>query len=730
MKPVEKYVAIFFLLFSIGFNLWLYRAEPTTTIDPNDNAFQFALVERTYQMWDYASRVCPRNLLIINCKLSILSDHWVPNWAEGYNLPYYYSHVPQILIVGSYRLFHLPISLFQYYHYIIYVLLCFFPLSVFLATRVLRYSWFTAGIAALLASQISTDGLYGIDQSSFLWRGWGLSSQLFALIWFPLAIASIIQFVKTYQVSRIKYQVWLPVFFLTATTTGHLGIGMMAFLAIPIICLSQTLMSILEKQKQRIILEACIQAIKQIVLLALPPLIILSYWIVPALLNNNYHNISVWDPVWKFNSYGAKEVVTMLVNGQLFDFGRFPIFTMLIFIGLFATIQNGFSSIAFLFLFFLLLFFGRTTWGGLLNLIPGMSEFHQHRFLVGVHLAGLFLAPIGLTWIVSRFRPFIKFIIVIIFISIIVPQTIKYASYNTTLIHQANEAYIKAKPDFDLLLSTFYRLQSTSPGRIYALRGSEGKAFEIASTPYYMQLSTYGLPTVLWMPETWSMNSDTEQFFVEENISHYDLYNIRYVVTNPEKKSQPFWKLLKETEHWKLYGILKQVQDDNTGYITIGTAPSIVSAKKTDIINLIHLWIQSDYPKQLIFPELRSNEVTKLRTNDILPHFRMIDPTTYQTPDGVAHSLFAEIPSYLSPLSNLSDLVKITSQSDDTDMVFKATVEVKTPCPTCVVVLKQTYHPNWKVIINGKSTKTINVFPSFVGVRLETPGTYDIIFSY
>jgi len=108
----------------------------------------------------------------------------------------------------------------------------------------------------------------------------------------------------------------------------------------------------------------------------------------------------------------------------------------------------------------------------------------------------------------------------------------------------------------------------------------------------------------------------------------------------------------------------------------------------------------------------------------------MIDPTTYQTPDGVAHSLFAEILSYLSPLSNLSDLVKITSQSDDTDMVFKATVEVKTPCPTCVVVLKQTYHPNWKVIINGKSTKTINVFPSFVGVRLETPGTYDIIFSY
>jgi len=214
MKHREKIIAITLLCFSIGFNLWLYRAEPTATIDPNDNAFQFALVERTNQMWDYASRVCPRNLLIINCKLSILSDHWVPNWAEGYNLPYYYSHVPQIFIVGSYRLVSSIkyqvsgifsfMTLFTYYHWVIYFLLCFFPLSLFLAFRILKFPWFTAGIAALLASQISTDGLYGIDQSSFLWRGWGLSSQLFALIWFPLAIASIIQFVKTYQVSRIK----------------------------------------------------------------------------------------------------------------------------------------------------------------------------------------------------------------------------------------------------------------------------------------------------------------------------------------------------------------------------------------------------------------------------------------------------------------------------------------------------------------------------------------------
>ena len=303
----------------------------------------------------------------------------------------------------------------------------------------------------------------------------------------------------------------------------------------------------------------------------------------------------------------------------------------------------------------------------------------------------------------------------------LLPQTIKYATYNTTLIQQANEQYAEAKPDFDLLLATLKDLQKTNPGRVYALRGSEGKAFEIASTPYYMQLSTYGIPTVLWLPETWSMNSDTEQFFSEENASHYNLYNIKYIVAPPTKKPQAFWKLVKETEHWKLYTV------ETEGYISMGTSPSVVTSKKTDIINLVHLWIQSDYPKQQIFPQLGT---TNYEPRTSLPHFTMLDPVTYRTPDGLTHSLFAEIPVYLSPLSTLSDIVKIASQSSDTDMVFTATVELKKQCPTCVVILKQTYHPNWRATVNGKEVKPIIVFPFFTAIRLETPGTYDITFSY
>src|SRR5688572_11724303 len=95
---VESCIGLLMLLFAIGFNLWIYRLEPTAMVDPNDNTFQYALVDRTNQILDYANKTCSGFIVTrVICQASLLTDHWVPNWAEGYNLPYYYSHIPQIL---------------------------------------------------------------------------------------------------------------------------------------------------------------------------------------------------------------------------------------------------------------------------------------------------------------------------------------------------------------------------------------------------------------------------------------------------------------------------------------------------------------------------------------------------------------------------------------------------------------------------------------------------------
>ncbi len=805
MKNIEKYMALCMLLFAIVFNLWIYRLEPTAKTDPNDNTFQFALVDRTNQIWDFALKNCSsqkegshpawgwKDAILPFCHLSSLADHWVPNWAEGYNLPYYYSHLPQIAIVASWKLFsiisqylNISISLFQYYHVIIYLLLSFFPLSVFVALRVIRLPWLTAGFGALIATHVSTDGLYGLDPPSFLWRGYGLSSQLFAMISLPLAIAYAWRFFQNNE-SRIM----LPVFFLAATTTGHLGIGIIAFLSVGIFTLSQILATCFISLKNPLKSSTCINSVndrknilieqsKKLLMLYGGVLLLLGYWIIPALLDNNFHNISVWDPIWKFNSYGAGEILKNLFNGDLFDFGRLPILTLLTFIGFFAALgkdagrhaflrlatlfgiradrgngerlgrdtQNAvptsaYFPFAFLFIFWLLMYFGRTTWGGLIDLVPGIKEFHLSRFIVGVQLAGLFLAPIGINELLKlgtkclgllKLPYKLSFVVLVGFVVLSVyPQTIRYASHNDVLIRQANDNYQKVESDVDELLQTLHALQASQPGRVFAGRGgSWGRDFRVAETPYYLHLSTYGIPTVLWLPQTWSPNSDTEQYFSENRPEDYVLYNIRYVVTpNGEPASpagrlvepQPFWKPLKESPSWKLYEVTNVIP---AGYITTGVRPAIVSSSKENFLNVVRLWIQSDFPKQGLYPQLTFNKDFPRNTG--LPNFRMLDEVTYKVPDGSMHNLFSEIPNYQLPSAS-SQLPVIISQESTQDMIFKAKVEVKENCKECIIILKQTFHPSWRVTIDAKRVKPFTVFPFFTAIEIRE-GTHDVVFSY
>jgi len=432
-KTIEKALGIFLLVGAILFNLWIYRLEPMATIDPNDNAFQFALVDRTNRIWDFAQQNCSEkygawNLVLgAFCQVSYLADHWVPNWAEGYNLPNYYSHVPQILIVGSYKLltflfsqfsiFNFQFSLFQYYHWVIYLLLSLFPLSVFLALRVIKLSWLAAGIGAILASHISTDGLYGLDPPSFLWRGYGLSSQLFAMIWLPLAIAysfryfaqsikfqtphhkhipstngknskqfgsfglKILNMFPTSRFEILDSSFWLAVLFLTLTAMGHLGLGVIAMLSLLPLAFGPIISTLVSSSHGSIVKNdgksyqqynnTTIQQLLRLAALAGTVIFFLSYWIIPIILGDNYHNISFWDPPWKFASYGAKETITRLFNGDLFDWGRGPWMTTFVMAGLLAGIwpknQRGnttiqqYNSVSFLFLFWLFMYFGRTT---------------------------------------------------------------------------------------------------------------------------------------------------------------------------------------------------------------------------------------------------------------------------------------------------------------------------------------------------------------------------------
>lgn len=871
MYKLERYLALFLLLFAVGFNLWLYRFEPTSKVDPNDNAFQFGLVDRTNAIWNYSITLCsgkndPQSPGFFLsgipgiCTLSLLSDHWVHNWAQGYNLPYYYPHVPQIAIVSSWRfltgiigqsschgnsLFPPPscsISLFSYYHTIIYFLLSLLPVAVFFGIRAMGLPLIVAGIGALLSSHISTDGLYGLDQSSYLWRGWGLSSQLFAAIWMPLSLGYSLRFLldrtplttngnipALFSRVPVAWRRFLPkltgpypwaVVFTTAQVAGHLGLGLLMFIAIGIAGITPALKHFLNREPIRDVWEDLLHGIVRVAFIAVPSIGLLSYWILPSMLLASYHNISFWDPVWKFDSYGVAEVLVNLANGVLFDFDRYPVFTVLTLLGVFVPFllpkKSSFSlthnkdsakidnkqwsngameqytsssspptnyylpttSLSFLFIFWLLLYFGRTTWGGLIDLIPGMVEFHISRLIVMLHLLSMFLVPIALVWLAEqiphwlqtlggKFKktiPAIPPLAVALVLTALAalaayPPTIKYATWNDVLIKQATGNWNKTEASVRELMDSLSKLP---PGRIFAGRGGGfGKDFRVAETPYYMFISTFGYPTIAWLPETWSMNSDTEQYFSEDNLEHYKLFNLSYVLAPPSQKPQPFWNLIKETPSWNLYTVdtktnfsfvppeasptdesFRLVRNpssssslstaspealreggQNTNYIAVGTSPTVIHTDKNHLVNLVHLWIQSDSHTKGIYPELTYKSI---ELGDPRPQFSMIDEATYTLRDGSLHSLMGQRPVYVS------DPPPMTVSQTETigEMEYRATVTLSKECSNCIALLRQTAHPNWKVWIDGKPAKPFTVMPFYSAVNITQPGTHTIVFRY
>ena len=110
--------------------------------------------------------------------------------------------------------------------------------------------------------------------------------------------------------------------------------------------------------------------------------------------------------------------------------------------------------------------------GGLIDLIPGMKDFHLSRFLVGVHIAGIFLAPIGFEWLVSLIPDRrIRILGILGILGLLLPpiyqQTIRYSQFNDTLIARANENHKK----YRAMSKTFCKLRSLPPARIFAGRG-------------------------------------------------------------------------------------------------------------------------------------------------------------------------------------------------------------------------------------------------------------------
>src|SRR5262249_7199518 len=135
-----------------------------------------------------------------------------------------------------------------------------------------------------------------------------------------------------------------------------------------------------------------IQRMSRLVLTLVLSGVVGSYFLIPYFIDGSHLNRSAWEAQEKYDSYGHEWVIEKLFNGDLLDLDRLPILTLLMFIGLAHTLtekKEHHRIVNTLFFLWLLLYFGRPTWGILLKLLPLSSDLHLHRFIGGVHLAAI-----------------------------------------------------------------------------------------------------------------------------------------------------------------------------------------------------------------------------------------------------------------------------------------------------------------------------------------------------
>ena len=158
------------------------------------------------------------------------------------------------------------------------------------------------------------------------------------------------------------------------------------------------------------------------------------------------------------------------------------------------------------------------------------------------------------------------------------------------------------------------------------------------------------------------------------------------------------------------------------GWFTAGRNSIDIRANKTDLLNVTRLWFMSklmykDYPSIDLDNKGSDGKRWKIAMNDL--------NTFVNLNDEKERSIWTANP--FNGFTRTYPDVKIQKINEEKlTNGYKANLKVSDDCQNCVVVLKQSYHPNWSVKINGEDAAKIPVFPFFIGIPISRAGNYEI----
>ena len=724
----EPFIVVSLLTVAVAFNLiFLFSSFATDISSGSDILLHTLLAESVVEALKNGQN---------------FTDPWQGSMGMGHPMLHYYQHLPHVGVGVAHVLTFQVFSVAEIIRWSTYGLISIFPLSIFWSLRKLGFDQLTSALGGLTASLIATNSIQGFGYSSYIGGSQGLYTQLWAMVLLPMALAT------GYQVLREGRGYFWAVLLLTATFMSHFLYGYMAFITLGIFTVLMPLRFQLpwdltnlagrrrgtRAERRRFqrsgrsqtqertpaetpdtdaltVLAHLSDRVRRLALLSVLVAAVMSYFLVPFFLDLRFLNSSDLIDPRHYDSHGHSAVLKGLFNGDLFDFGRFASLTILVFIGLGISIYSSRRELYLIpitiFILWLLLYFGRPTWGSLTNILPFSNNILMFRFIGGVHLGGILLVAVALgsswRWAVSRSNMWYSVGALVLTLALLIPVFMDRQSVtadNSNRLDRCQQSEYEEDPDVTAL---FDELKQLPRGRIYAGRyvynqSHWGASYRSACTLIQSRALIEGLDTMAALFHRYSLTSDLMDDFDEARWEQYNLFNTRYVIAPEEQVFPEFVRPYHQFGRHVLYEV------DTTGYFDLVGSELAFAGPKDDFLQAASSWLSSDRPKAKVHAAVSLNGSSQEFPNSLSDFTQVISA--------------AETPY---------DEKRGTLQGEEVGHNFFTTnVSVERES---VLLLKASYHSNWRAEVNGEETDTIMVMPSFVGIELA-PGQHQVRLEY
>jgi membrane protein YfhO len=610
---------------------------------------------------------------------------WFPFLGEGSPQFLHYQSLPA-MVTGALGLLVGPDVAFRWSLYLLWSL---WPISVYLSARLFGAGRPAAAASAAMAPFLMSAIGVGYEQHAYVWTGYGVWTQLWASWTLPLAWGF------SWRAIR-DGRGYLRAVVLTALTVAlHFETGYLALSVLLVWPLVAGRPLLARLRRAAALLAGSVLASAWVIV----PLLAQRRW---AAVNEAVRGTGLVD------GYGARRVLDWLVSGQLLDHGRLPVVTV------FAALGFGLAWLAWstdvdaraLLVTLgvcLLLAFGRTTFGSLVDLIPGNADLFFRRFMMGVQLVALLLAGRGAAWLggrgmrllgarVPHWPPGLCALAALAAaVVVLAPAWLQLGAFDRhdgEAIAAQHRAEDTQGAELDRLVAV---IKHEGGGRTYAgMPSNWGQEFTVGTVPVFKYLESRDVDEVGYTLRTASLMTDPEYFLDDHDVSDYRLFGIRYLILPAGSRAPVPARLKLRAGRYSLWML------PGAGYVQAGRIVGEISANRTDV-------------GTRSIPLLRSG---------LAGHGAYLSVNYGVNSDGSGH---------LPTPPGQSSAGTVRAQSADLGRgEASATLQMRRPG---VAVLSASYDPGWTATVNGRRQPTRMVAPALVAVDVPA-GAAQVVFRF